>query len=151
MRHIKVVRSIQQGRVQTAAGAVASALYGAAFGIQQNNVRAAANHEIQSPGGQITKRVQRRVWDLQPAGINMLLVAPMNIHDELMTVTHPTMIKQVTAVVWETVESYRPQVPLIGMTWFEHMLNWAEKKAGASAVKMRAPVLLNEPHLALAV
>lgn len=141
--HIKVVRSTKDGRVQTAGGAVASALYGAAFGIQSANLRAAANHEIQSPGGQITKHVQRAIWDLQPAGIHMLLVAPMNVHDELMVVTHPTMIKAVTKAVYTIVEFYRPLVPLIGMTWFEHMANWAEKKEGAEAVKMRALELMN--------
>jgi len=30
-------------------------------------------------------------------------------------------------VVREAVESYRPQVPLIGMTWFEDMANFASK------------------------
>lgn len=140
---IKVMRSTKDGRVQTAGGAVSSALYGAAFGIQSANLRAAANHEIQSPGGQITKHVQRAIWDLQPAGVHMLLVAPMNIHDELMTVTHPSMIKKVTNVVTTIVEYYREKVPLIGMTWFEHMANWAEKKEGAEAVKIRAAILMN--------
>ena len=83
---IKVMR--RPGRIQTAGGAISSALYGAAFGIQAANMRAAANHEIQSPGGQITKAVQRRIWDLQPAGVHDLLVSPMNIHDEIMCVTH---------------------------------------------------------------
>lgn len=45
---IKVMR--RPGRIQTAGGAVSSALYGAAFGIQAANMRAAANHEIQSLG-----------------------------------------------------------------------------------------------------
>ena len=125
---IKVVRS---NRVQTAGGAVASALYGAAFQIQAANMRAAANHEIQSPGGQITKAVQRAIWDIQPAGIHELLVGPMNVHDELMCSTHPSVVKQVTEKVRTVVESYRDKVPLIGMCWFEEMANWAEKKDGA--------------------
>lgn len=133
---IKVMR---RDRVQTAGGAAASALYGAAFGIQNANMRAAANHEIQSPGGQITKAVQRRIWDLQPAGIHEFLVAPMNIHDELMVTTHPAMVPQVTAAVRQTVEPYRTRVPLIGMTWFEAMANWAEKKGGSEPVLIRAP------------
>jgi len=137
---IKVMR--RPGRIQTAGGAVSSALYGAAFGIQAANMRAAANHEIQSPGGQITKAVQRRVWDLQPAGVHELRVAPMNIHDEIMCVTHPSQVKQVTEQVRDTVESFRPQVPLIGMSWFESMANWAEKKAGAEKVKIRCPEMM---------
>lgn len=142
-RSVKIkCRRSRDGRVQSVAGAAASALYGAAFGVQGANKRAADNHKIQSPGGAITKRVQRRVWDLQPAGIHPLLVAPMNIHDELMTVTHRSMIEPVVDVVRETVESYRDRVPLIGMTWFREMENWAEKKSGAEAVKIRAPEML---------
>ena len=57
---VKVVRS---NRVQFAGGAVSSALYGAAFGIQTTAMRAAANHTIQSVGAEITKKVERRVWD----------------------------------------------------------------------------------------
>jgi len=137
---IKVMR--RPGRIQTAGGAVSSALYGAAFGIQAANMRAAANHEIQSPGGQITKAVQRRIWDLQPAGIHNLVVAPANVHDEIMCVTHPGSVKKVTEQVSTTVESFRPQVPLIGMSWFESMANWAEKKAGAEKVKIRCPEMM---------
>ncbi|MHB9044443.1 MAG: hypothetical protein ACYC35_00750 [Pirellulales bacterium] len=136
---IKVVRST---RVQTAGGAVASALYGAAFQIQAANMRAAANHEIQSPGGQITKHVQRAIWDIQPAGIHELLVGVMNIHDELMCSTHPSVVTQVTHKVRTVVESYRDKVPLIGMSWFEEMANWAEKKDGAQKVKIRAPEMM---------
>lgn len=135
---IKVVR---RDKVQTAGGAVASALYGAAFQIQAANMRAAANHEIQSPGGQITKDVQRRIWNLQPTGVHELVVAPMNVHDELLCVTRPDFVPQVTAQVREGVERYRPKVPLIGMTWNQEMASWAEKKGGSQPVKMRAPEL----------
>ena len=48
------VKVVRRDRVQTAGGAVASALYGAAFSMQAANMRAAANHEIQSPGAEIT-------------------------------------------------------------------------------------------------
>ncbi len=133
---IKVVRST---RVQTAGGAAASALYGAAFQLQAANMRAAANHEIQSPGGQITKAVQRAIWDVQPSGVHELLVGPMNVHDELMCSTHPSVVSLVTEKVREVVESYRDKVPLIGMSWFEEMTNWAEKKDGAEKVAIRAP------------
>jgi len=133
------VKVWRRERVQTAGGAVASALYGAAFGLQQANMRAAANHEIQSPGGQITKRAQRAIWDLQPVGCHELVVAPMNVHDELMVITKPEYVPQVTEKVREVVESYREQVPLIGMTWNESQANWAEKKGGSITVKMAAP------------
>jgi hypothetical protein len=133
------VKVWRRERVQTAGGAVASALYGAAFGLQQANMRAAANHEIQSPGGQITKRAQRAIWDLQPVGCHELFVAPMNVHDELMVVTKPEYVPLVTEKVREVVEFYRPQVPLIGMTWNEAQDNWADKKGGSITVKMAAP------------
>jgi hypothetical protein len=136
---IKVVR---RDRVQTVSGAVASALYGAAFQMQAANMRAAANHEIQSPGAEITKAVQRRLWDLQPAGVHPLRLAPLNVHDELMVVAMHAVVTDITANVREVVESYRPTVPLIGMTWFEGMDNWAEKKGGAAPVKIRAPEMM---------
>jgi hypothetical protein len=134
---IKVVR---RDRVQTAGGAVSSALYGAAFSMQAANMRAAANHEIQSPGAEITKHVQRTIWDLQPAGVNQWHVAPMNIHDEIMCVTRPDMVSRVTQVVRESVERFRRYVPLIGMDWNEEMANWAEKKSGT--IKIRAPEMM---------
>lgn len=136
------VKVVRRDRVQTAGGAVSSALYGAAFQIQAANQRAAANHEIQSPGGEITKGVQRKIWDLQPAGVHELLVAPMNVHDELMVVTHPDYIEPVAEVVQKSVESYRDRVPLIGMTWNKEMASWAEKKGGAVTLKIRAPELM---------
>jgi len=63
----------------------------------------------------------------------------MNIHDELMVVTKPEYVPLVTEKVREVVEFYRPQVPLIGMTWNESQANWAEKKGGSITVKMAAP------------
>lgn len=137
---IKVIRTPHKG-VQTGGGAVSSALYGAAFQIQAGNQRAAANHEIQSPGGQVTKHVQRKLWDLQPAGIHPLYVGVMNIHDELMCVTHPSFVEKVAQVVKTTVESFRDRVPLIGMTWSKEMANWAEKKGGQSTLKIRSPLM----------
>jgi DNA polymerase I-like protein with 3'-5' exonuclease and polymerase domains len=105
-------------------------------------MRAAANHEIQSPGGQITKTVQRAIWDIQPAGVYELKLGLLNVHDELMWVTHPSVVKQVTETVRRIVESYRSAVPLIGMCWYEEMANWAEKKDGAQKVKIRAPEMM---------
>ena len=134
----KVVR---RDRVQTAGGATASAIYGAAFGIQSANTRAAGNHEIQSTGAEITKALQRRIWDLQPAGVHEFVVAPLNVHDEIMCVNTHEVTDTIAEVVVEVVESYRPVVPLIGMTWFKKMASWAGKKGGAvdGEVKINAP------------
>lgn len=56
----------------------------------------------------------------------------------LMTVAAPSVVTSITEAVRETVESFRSQVPLIGMTWFEAMENWAEKKGGAAPVRIRS-------------
>jgi hypothetical protein len=121
---IKVVR---RDRMQTAGGAVSSALYGAAFQMQSANMRAAANHEIQSPGAQITKSVQRHIWDLQPAGINDWSIAPANIHDEILCVHKPEMAEAIENTVLAEVESFRSKVPLIGMDWQQNVTTWADK------------------------
>ncbi len=124
-----VLRSEWKG-VQKAWGALTSALYGAACGIAEAIVRAAANHEIQSPGADITKDVQVSIWKLQPVGVHQFVVAPMNIHDEIVSVTHPDYVQAQAKIVAEKVESYRDRVPLIGMKWCLDMANWAEKKGG---------------------
>jgi len=129
------VKVLRRDRVQTAGGAVSSALYSAAFQMQAANMRAAANHEIQSPGAQITKRVQRKIWDLQPVGVHDWLVALMNVHDEILCVNHPTMPDTIADVVRMAVESFRSQVPLIGMEWYKCGTSWASKSgAGAEGV-----------------
>lgn len=121
---IKVMR---RDRIQTAAGAVSSALYGAAFGIASRNVRAAKNHYIQSPGAQITKATQRKIWDLQPSGVSKFIVRPANVHDEFLCPTAKSYEPKVEAVVRASVESYRPKIPLIEIDWKNNMLNWSEK------------------------
>lgn len=121
-----VMRSKQRGS-QKAWGALTSALYGAAYGIADGIVRAAANHEIQSPGAEITKETQVNIWGLQPSGLSKWIVAPINVHDEVISVTHPDYVKAQADIVKETVESFRDNVPLIGITWNNAMTNWAEK------------------------
>lgn len=120
----KVVR---RDREQTISGAIQSALYAAAFALQATVTRAAGNHVIQSSGAQITKRVQRKVWDIQPSGVGPWLVQPMNIHDELMCPTAPAKVNEVKEAVDETVESFRDVVPLISMKWDTDLETWADK------------------------
>lgn len=121
---IKVTR---RERVQTAMGAVQSALYGAAFGLQAANTRAAMNHVIQSSGATVTKMVQRQIWELQPAGVSEWIVQPMNIHDEIMCPTKKGKEEEVKKAVFNSVESLRPKVPLIKMDWVIGLNSWAEK------------------------
>ena len=121
---LKVTR---RDREQTASGAVRSALFAAAFAIQAANMRAASNHQIQSTGAQITKNLERQIWDIQPTGVGVWRVKPMNVHDEVMTVTKPEYVAQVHTVVDNCVESFRPTIPLIKMEWCDKLNTWADK------------------------
>jgi len=112
-------------RQQTILGAARSALLGAAFAIQGKMSRVAINQPIQGTGAQITKIVQRRLWDLQPPGYHPWVVIPMNIHDELMVPT--TDPEAVALVVQSTVKEYTSVVPLLKMDWHEKLETWADK------------------------
>lgn len=121
---MKVTR---RDRVQSAFGASQSALYGAAFALQAANMRSFKNHEIQASGAEITKSVQRKIWDVQPMGIGNWLVQPLNVHDEIQCPCDPTVVEKVKGVVHDAVEHYRERVPLIKMDWSTHMNSWADK------------------------
>ena len=123
---IKVVR---RDREQTGSGALASAIYSAAFQLQAANMRAAANHVIQSTGAQITKKVQRDIWDIQPAGVHEWIVQPCNVHDEIICVVsnkYPFAKGLVKGVVDRSVEGFRGKIPLIKLEW-KQGLSWADK------------------------
>ena len=121
------IKVIRRDRVQTAGGATASALYGAAFAMQAANTRSGANHEIQSPGAQITKHVERKVWDLQPVGVNDWDVACMNIHDEIAVVSKPELVDIIKQTIQTTVVTFRDRIPLISMEWKTNVESWADK------------------------
>jgi hypothetical protein len=121
---IKVVR---RDREQTVCGAVRSALFGAAFAVQAGNMRAAGNHVIQSSGAQMTKFLQKRIWDLQPAGIYAWRVQPMNVHDEIMCPIEPSMVPQLDTVVTTFIDEYKAKVPLLEIDWSNRIASWAEK------------------------
>jgi len=121
---IKVTR---RDREQTVTGASRSALFAAAFTLQASNMRAAANHEIQSTGAQLTKGLQRNIWDIQPPGINRWRVQPMNIHDEIMCPTQPMYKDEVTRVQQQFVEDNLKLVPLLAIDWGCNLTSWASK------------------------
>ena len=133
---VKCVRRQDRG-AQFVGGAVRSALYGAAFGIQSGANRAANNHRIQSSGATITKHVQRRVWDVQPAGVHEWRVIPINIHDEVLAPVHPDYVDEVKMIVESTVESFRPTVPLIAMQWDTHLESWSKGITEGKVRKLR--------------
>ena len=120
----KVVR---RDRQQTACGALRSALFAAAFAQQAANMRAAANHVIQSSGASLTKKLQCKIWEVQPAGIYAWRVQPMNIHDEVLAPTAKPYIGKVKDIVNDFIVEQRSKVPLLGMEWKTHLQSWAGK------------------------
>ena len=118
----KSIKVMRRDRLQTGSGAVSSALYAAAFNLQSAVMRSAANHHIQSPGGQITKDLQGKIWALQPSGCHPAVVAPINIHDELVCVTQV----DVRHVVERAIEEYKSKVPLIAMNWKTNKPSWGD-------------------------
>jgi hypothetical protein len=121
------VKVKRRDRDQYIGGACQSAVYAAAFNIQAAAMRQAANHEIQSTGAEITKAVQRVIWDLQPSGVHKWVVHTINIHDEIHTVTTPDRVDEVGQVVAKKVETYREMVPLIKIDWNSQEESWADK------------------------
>lgn len=126
-KQFKVKVNRRDDRFQFADGATQSALYGAAFQLQAANMRAAVNHEIQSFGALLAKRLQRKIWDLQKPGISSWSVQPMNVHDEILVPAKPDFVPLVRMVVEMFLEETRPLVPLIGIDWHDKMETWAEK------------------------
>ena len=141
-------------RVQSIVGATQSALYASIFALQEHVFRAAANHEIQSPGAQITKHLQRKIWDLQPSGIEGWKVRPFNSHDEVQVPCRLTTPAQIAAkkldafplqgnhpicvapsvehtTVKQVVEQFltglQQVIPLLQITWQTNLNNWGEK------------------------
>ena len=117
----------RRDRLQSVCGAVRSALFAAAFSIQAANMRAAANHVIQSTGGQLTKMLQRQLWDLQPCGINHWRIQPLNIHDEIMCPVLPAFVKDTSLTVARFVEKYKKDVPLLAIKWLTDLKTWGDK------------------------
>jgi hypothetical protein len=121
------INVIRRDREQTVTGAVRSALFASAFAIQAANTRAAINHRIQSSGATLTKTLQRRIWDLQPTGINEWQVQPFNVHDEIMCPAKPKMINKIHNIVDTFIEEHRGRVPLLEIDWHDKMESWADK------------------------
>lgn len=128
-KHWKLIKATvtRRERVQSVCGASQSALYAASFALQAANMRAAANHVIQSSGATLTKNLQRRMWDIQPSGIAHWRVQPMNIHDEVACPSLPDYQNQLTQIVDDFLVEFRPKVPLIAMKWKSNLKSWADK------------------------
>lgn len=123
---IKVQRT--EGKVQTIAGAISSALYGAAFSIQNRVIRAALNHEIQSASRTITLGLQYAIWELQPQGIHDYELVIMGIHDELPVCSKPEVAPLVTEVVKNKLREQTKDIPLISLCWASGLDGWYHLK-----------------------
>ena len=122
--NLKVTR---RERVQTACGAVRSALFASAFALQAANMRAAGNHVIQGTGAQLTKKLQVNLWGIQESGIHDWAILPVNIHDEVMTATREDKVEDTSGIVDDFVKEYRSMIPLLGVTWKKRIKSWGEK------------------------
>jgi len=123
------IRVRRKAKDQSVVGATQSALYGAAFGIQAKNLRIANNHQIQASGAYCTKLLQWRIWDqAQPQGVHEWLTQVFNVHDEVISVTHPEMCETVEEIVNEVITELREKVPLISIKWKSGVTNWNELK-----------------------
>jgi len=118
---------VRTTRKQTLKGAVQSALFSCAFQLQAANMRAAANHVIQSTGAEETKRVQEKIWRKQPVGIHKCVVRLLNVHDEIMCVHHLDLTREIRWVVEDEVERFKSVVPLVKMDWQCNLQSWGEK------------------------
>lgn len=115
------------GEEQQAHGAVRSALYAAAFALQGANMRAAANHVIQSTGAGITKEMQHMLWSLQPIGCKPWVVQPLNIHDEIMCPVRNDHIDVSRNIVNNYVQSRINLIPMLKMIWKTGLKTWEDK------------------------
>ncbi len=119
---------VRTDRTQTSIGALQSACYSAAFGIQGKIKRVAINHPIQGTGAQITKGLEHALWvKHQPVGPHKWMVVPMNIHDEIECPCDPSIIDDVEKTVNQRIEEYKEVIPLLSMGWKKGMTSWADK------------------------
>ena len=121
------VRSETKGE-QTHVNAVRSSLWGCILSMQASIFRTGVNHAIQGSGAQITKGLQCTIWGHQPHGISSWVVAPINIHDEVMCVTNSKDVKDVKISVDAYNESVCDMVPLTGMKWATGLESWNDKE-----------------------
>lgn len=121
------VNCVRRDRTQKVGGAVRSAIFAAAFGIQGLNMRAAQNHRIQSTGAKLTKQLQCKLWELQPNGVHKWRIQIMNIHDEIMAPMLPELKPQAKKIVDDFISEKRSLVPLLKMDFSTEMNSWADK------------------------
>lgn len=122
----KVIRRQSRG-AQTLSGATQSALYAAAFALQAANMRAACNHIIQSPGGQITKELELTFLEHQPRGIHPWYIRTFNMHDEILIVKSKDLQIDTHQILKDFIDKYRKVVPLLDWEW-DKLQSWGTKE-----------------------
>ena len=121
-------RVVRNGRVRTTQGAVRSALYGAAFNIQNSIFRAAGNHIIQSVGGYLTKYPQITIYKtFQPVGVHQLVVMALNVHDELQVPILKGREIELQHCMNACIAELKSVVPLVSMEFKINLKDWSEK------------------------
>lgn len=123
---IECLRKQKKG-TQKIGNALMSSLFGFMFSLQNSMIRTAMNHQIQSTGGQLTKELQVRLWELQPSGYSNWVVRELNIHDEVMAVCDNQVTADKTKVIVnDFIKEYQELIPLLGMNW-ANINGWCEK------------------------
>lgn len=120
----RIVRQKEKGE-QTYAGAVRSALLGAAISIQAAISRRAGNYPIQSTGSRLCKTLMAELWRTTRRAI-------MNIHDELELARKPH--RAAPALDWERINAgvagflgeHRQMVEALNIE-FKPIERWSEK------------------------
>ena len=116
---VQVVRSETKGK-QTLANSVKSACLGASIGIQRAILRQATNHQVQSLGAGITKKLMIAVWKKHE-------IPMLNIHDELIFPEVEDSYESVKSTVDEEINEQRKTVSTLSMD-FVPMSLWSDKE-----------------------
>lgn len=118
---------MRRGRQVTVTAAIRSALTASSFSIQNSIIRAAANHEVQSTGAELTKKAQVALWDLQPSGTHEWVLSIFNFHDELNAAVRDDMKHKTKEVIDNFITEHLPLVRCLKMEWKTDMRTWADK------------------------
>jgi hypothetical protein len=119
-------RNTKRGE-QSAGGVIMSAIFGAMFSMSGAMVRQSNNHQIQSTGAGLIKRLQRRFWEIQPVGMHRWENQVYQCHDELICITREEHIPTILEIKDNFIKEYRSIAPLLDFDWTEKLETWADK------------------------
>jgi len=116
---VRVIRSENKGK-QTLSNSVKSACLGASIGIQRAILRQATNHQVQSLGAGLTKKLMIAVWKNHE-------VPMLNIHDEVIFPDIEDSYEDIKFTVDKEIQRQRELVSTLSMD-FVPMLLWSDKE-----------------------